>query len=71
MPIVNLPGCVEAHEQNTSKEKSGILSEDDLKGVKVFCDAGVPSFNQLDYNKDELEFDYEAPLQVSYRSNPR
>ena len=62
VPIVNIPGCVEAHEQNTSKEKSGILSEDDPKGVKTFCDAGVPSFNPLDYNKDKLEFEYEAPV---------
>ena len=62
VPIVNIPGCVEAHEQNTSKEKSGILSEDDPKGVKTFCDAGVPSFNPLDYNKDELEFQYEPPV---------
>ena len=62
VPIINLPGCVEAHEQNTSKEKSGILSEDDPKGVKVFCDAGVPSFNPLDYNKDELKFEYEPQL---------
>ena len=31
VPIVNIPGCVEAHEQNTSKERSGILSEDDPK----------------------------------------
>ena len=62
VPIVNIPGCVEAHEQNTSKEKSGILSEDDPKGVKVFCDAGVPSFNPLDYNKDEMEFKYEQKV---------
>ena len=62
VPIINLPGCVEAHEQNTSKEKSGILSEDDPKGVKVFCDAGIPSFNPLDYNKDELKFEYEPQL---------
>ena len=62
VPVINMPGCVEAHEQNTTKEKSGILSEDDPKGVKVFCDAGVPSFNPLDYNKDELEFEYEPQL---------
>ena len=62
VPIVDMPGCVEAHEQNTSKEKSGILNEDDPKGVKVYCDAGLPSFNPLDYDKDELEFQYEAPV---------
>ena len=26
-PVVNIPGCVEAHEQNTTKERSGVLSE--------------------------------------------
>ena len=62
VPIVNVPGCVEAHEQNTSREKSGILSEDDPKGVRTFCDAGMPSFNPIDYNKDELEFQYEPQL---------
>ena len=62
VPIVDMPGCVEAHEQNTSKEKSGILSDDDPKGVKVYCDAGVPSFNPMDYNKDDLEFQRETPV---------
>ena len=62
VPVVDMPGCVEAHEQNTSREKSGILNEDDPKGVKVYCDAGVPSFNPMDYNEDDLEFKYEAPV---------
>ena len=62
VPIVDMPGCVEAHEQNTSKEKSGILNEDDPKGVKVYCDAGMPSFNPMDYNKDKLKFEYKAPV---------
>lgn len=62
VPVVDMPGCVEAHEQNTSKEKSGILGDDDPKGVKVYCDAGVPSFNPMDYNKDDLEFQRETPV---------
>ncbi len=62
VPIVDIPGCVEAHEQNSDKEKSGILSEDDPNGVKIYCDAGVPSFNAMDYNKDKLDFEYEAPI---------
>ena len=62
VPVVDMPGCVEAHEQNTTREKSGVLNEDDPKGVKVFCDAGMPSFNPLDYDKDELEFNYQAPV---------
>ena len=62
VPIVNIPGCVEAHEQNTTRERSGIIGEDDPKGVKTFCDAGVPSFGPIDYNPDELEFNYEPPV---------
>ena len=62
VPVVDMPGCVEAHEQNTSKEKSGDPNQDDPKGVKVYCDAGVPSFNPMDYDRDELKFEYEAPV---------
>ena len=62
LPIVDIPGCVEAHEQNTDRERSGVLSEDDPKGVKTYCDAGIPSFNPLDYNKDKLKFQQEAPV---------
>ena len=62
VPVVDMPGCVEAHEQNSNKEKSGILSEDDPNGVKVFCDAGMPSFNPMDYNKDKLEFQREQKI---------
>jgi len=62
VPIINMPGCVEAHEQNTSKERSGILSEDDPKGVKTFCDAGVPSFNPIQYEPDQMIFTGEAEV---------
>ena len=60
VPIVDIPGCVEAHPSN--KGKGNNLNEDDPKGTLTFCDAGVPSFNPLDYNKDELEFTREAPV---------
>jgi len=62
VPVVDMPGCVEAHEQNSNKEKSGILSEDDPKGVKTYCDAATPSFSPIDYDKEELEFQQEAPV---------
>lgn len=62
IPIVDMPGCVEAHEQNDNSEKSGILSEDDPKGVKTYCDAATPSFSPIDYDKEELEFQQEAPV---------
>ena len=62
VPIVDMPGCVEAHEQNTSREKSGVLNDDDPKGVKVYCDAGVPSFNPMDYNSNKLKFETDTPV---------
>ena len=36
VPIVNIPGCVEAHEQNTTRERSGIIGEDDPKGCLLY-----------------------------------
>ena len=60
VPIVDIPGCVEAHPSNEGKSNN--LNEDDPKGTLTFCDAGVPSFNPMDYNKDELQFTREAPV---------
>ena len=62
VPVVDMPGCVEAHEQNSDKEKSGIISEDDPKGVKTYCDSSTPSFDPIDYNKDKLDFTEETPV---------
>ena len=54
VPIINIPGCVTAHDSN--KES---LKIDDPRGVKVFCDSGVPSFDPIDYDKDKIEFETE------------
>ena len=72
VPIVDMPGCVEAHEQNTTRERSGIISEDDPKGVKTYCDAGVPSFNPIDYNREELQLTgpAEVPLKKVEQPEP-
>ena len=35
VPIIDIPGCVEAHEQDDGKNKN--LTGDDPKGVKVYC----------------------------------
>ena len=58
VPIVDIPGCVEAHEV----DENNMLEGDDPKGVKTFCDGQVPSFNPIDYNKDELQFTGEAQV---------
>ena len=58
VPIVDIPGCVEAHEV----DENNMLEGDDPKGVKTFCDGQVPSFNPIDYNPDELQFTGEAQV---------
>tara|TARA_A200000159_G_scaffold113100_1_gene106155 strand:+ start:1713 stop:2480 length:768 start_codon:yes stop_codon:yes gene_type:complete len=58
VPIVDIPGCVEAHEV----DENNMLESDDPKGVRTYCDAGVPSYNPIDYNKDELQFTGEAEV---------
>ena len=57
-PIVDVPGCVEAHEV----DENNMLEGDDPKGVRVFCDGQAPSFNPIDYNKEDLEFTGEAEV---------
>tara|TARA_B100002019_G_scaffold107540_1_gene92379 strand:- start:17172 stop:17939 length:768 start_codon:yes stop_codon:yes gene_type:complete len=52
VPIINIPGCVEAHEADDGKNKN--LTEDDPKGTRVYCDASTPSFNPLDYSPEGL-----------------
>ena len=51
VPIVDIPGCVEAHKANNG---SKTLPEDDKQGLVTFCDGGYPSFNPLDYNPNEI-----------------
>ena len=52
-PIVNIPGCVEAHESNNDSKTVGT---DDENGLITYCDAGMPSFNPIDYDKNQLKF---------------
>ena len=57
VPIVDMPGCVEAHPSDDGKN-SNLVADDD-SGARIYCDAGVPSYSAMDYNKDDLKF--EAP----------
>ena len=59
VPIIDIPGCVEAHEKS---DKNDNINSDDPKGVKVYCDGQIPSFNPIDYNKDDLIFTGEAEV---------
>ena len=52
VPIVNIPGCVESHRDSS---ENITLKEEDKDGVQVFCDAGTPSYNPIDYDPRRLE----------------
>ena len=57
-PIVNMPGCVEAH---TESKKNTTLKDDDPEGTRVYCDAGTPSFSPIDYDASRLELEMAPP----------
>ena len=51
LPVVDMPGCVEAHEKSDKNEN---LLEDDPKGTKTFCDGQTPSFDPIQYEPERL-----------------
>jgi hypothetical protein len=59
VPIVDVPGCVEAHESNNNSNTVGV---DDENGVVTYCDAGMPNFNPLDYDTNKMDFEYDTPV---------
>jgi len=61
VPIIDMPGCVEAHQED-DKGKNEQLSGDDPKGVRIYCDAGMPAFDPMDFKKDKLKFTGEASV---------
>ena len=56
-PIIDMPGCVEAHEFS---DRSNTIIEDDDDNVLVFCDAEVPSYDAMDYEPEQLIMEMEA-----------
>ena len=64
-PIVDMPGCVEAHELNKTEvggTKNKQLAKDD--DTVTFCDAGIPSFNAMDYTPEQLTITQDIPPPV-------
>jgi len=57
LPIVNLPGCVEARDSTST-----VLPTDDPKGNFTICDSGIPSFNPLQFEPEQLI--YTEPAKV-------
>ena len=58
-PVVNLPGCVTAHEKS---DKNDTIVSDDPKGAKIFCDGTVPSFNPIQYEPENMTFEQSSPV---------
>ena len=48
-PIIDLPGCVEAHPDGSPQ-----LAQDDPRGARTYCDGSVPSFNPIEYSPEEM-----------------
>jgi len=59
VPIVQVPGCVEANQDNS---KSGTLIIDDPRSAQTYCDGTMPSFDPLDYRAGDLIFTPNAQL---------
>jgi hypothetical protein len=51
VPVVDIPGCVEAHETNS---KSKTVGGDDPKGLVTYCDSGVPSYNPINFEPNQI-----------------
>ena len=52
VPVVNIPGCVEATETNSAKNNQ--LREDDSNGLVTYCDSGVPNFSPISYEPNQM-----------------
>ena len=61
-PIVEMPGCVEAHELNKTgaggTKNKQLAKEDDTITI---CDAGMPSFDAMEYVPEQLSITREIP----------
>ena len=60
IPIVNVPGCIESHEDSNENAN---LANNDPKQVKVFCDGEMPSFNAINYDARRLQYETEKKSQ--------
>ncbi len=68
VPIVNIPGCVEAHETNNAKNNQ--IKSDDQRGLVTYCDSGVPSFNPIQYEPERMIITRPADLPKMQEPEP-
>ena len=67
-PIVNIPGCVQAHKDN--KENVNLKEADD-KGIMTLCDAGTPYYTAIDYDRNKIILEQEPPPPPAYKPPPK
>ena len=68
-PIVDMPGCVTVHKENVkNRSKNKMLVNDDPKGNTTLCDSGMPSFQAIDYQQNNLTWTTVVPEEPE--SNP-
>jgi len=67
VPVVDIPGCVEAHESNS---KSKTVGQDDEAGLVTYCDSGVPSFNPIQYEPEQIIPTYPAGVDTRPKEKP-
>ena len=51
VPIIDIPGCVEAHESNNG---SKTINSDDENGIVTYCDSGIPSYNPINFEPEQI-----------------
>ena len=65
-PIVNIPGCVKAHQDNqfhvTGLPKDRNLVNQDSDRAMIVCDAEVPSYDAMNYEPEQLILTREAEV---------
>ena len=68
VPIVDIPGCVEAHETNNPKNNQ--IKSDDQRGLVTYCDAGVPSYNPISFEPEQMIITRPAPVPKTKTPDP-
>ena len=66
VPVIDIPGCVEAHIDN-KRGTNDKLVDDDSDGARVFCDGNMPSFNPINFN-EEVELPTPKPSIPPYKA---
>ena len=64
-PIINMPGCVKAHQDNqmhvSGLPKDKNLVDQDPDRAMIVCDATIPSYDAMNYEPEQLIITRETP----------